>query len=80
MGAPRSYYRQKYPVIYAYGPKQAFLSTDEAIGATVEDRIRSVWPFLVHRVIQFQAGLNATPLALICSERSRGGGRRSRDC
>lgn len=50
--------RQRYPLLAAFGAEEIrFLGTDEARGATAEERIRSVWPFLVGSVLEFAASL-----------------------
>lgn len=50
--------RHRYPALNAYGTKHKFLSTEETIAANVEQRIRSIWPFLVRRVLSFQTTLS----------------------
>lgn len=45
--------RNRYPVLYAYGTRHEFLDVEAAKLATTEDRIRSIWPFIVNRVISF---------------------------
>jgi hypothetical protein len=46
--------RDQYPVLFAFGGGPiAPLSHAEAIAATPQDRIRSVWPFLVRSVLRF---------------------------
>ncbi len=49
--------RDRYPTFFAYGSRQSFLDTESAIAATVEDRIRSVWPFIVRRAVWFSSTL-----------------------
>lgn len=49
--------RDKYPVFDAYGGKHDFLDAGEAAGTTVEGRIRSIWPFIVRRVLAFSETL-----------------------
>lgn len=53
----RSQINEQYPCFFAFGRKHKFLSSEEASNATVEDRIRSIWPFIVHRVLAFHASL-----------------------
>lgn len=49
--------RDKYPMFFAFGAKQTFLATEEAVKSEVTERIRSIWPFLVKRVLAFHASL-----------------------
>ena len=49
--------RDRYPIFSAYGGEHEFLTTEAAIAATPEARIRSIWPFIVRRVIKFQESL-----------------------
>lgn len=49
--------REKYPFLYAYGDTHAFLAVEEAVNATTEARIRSIWPFIVKRVLAFAESL-----------------------
>lgn len=44
-------------LLYAYGPKQHFLTTEEAVLTDCENRIRSIWPFITREVFKFQARL-----------------------
>ena len=46
--------RDKYPLFYAYGEKHKFLDKEGALGATAEGRIKSVWPYIVRRVLSFE--------------------------
>lgn len=50
--------RYRYPALNAYGSKHKFLSDEEAVAASAEERIRSIWPFLVKRIMSFQATLS----------------------
>lgn len=47
----------KYPALYTYGGKHAFLTSEEAAAETREARIKSIWPFLVRRVLNFSKTL-----------------------
>lgn len=47
----------EFPMFDAYGDRPAFLSAEEAVVATTAERIRGVWPFLMRRVLDFQAKL-----------------------
>src|SRR4051812_9532283 len=49
--------RDKYPLFYAYGDKHTFLDDEAAVKATTEERIRSIWPFFVGRVLGFVESL-----------------------
>ena len=49
--------RDKYPIFSAYGSEHEFLTPEAAIAATPEARIKSIWPFIVRRVIRFQESL-----------------------
>jgi hypothetical protein len=49
--------REKYPSFFAFGETQKFLTSEEAPAATPEERIASVWPFLVSQVMAFQQTL-----------------------
>jgi hypothetical protein len=51
--------REKYPLFYAYGDTHKFLDAAEAVAATPEERIQSIWPFLVGRVRFFQGTLKS---------------------
>jgi DNA-directed RNA polymerase specialized sigma24 family protein len=53
----RDQIRDHYPCFYAFGDHHRFLSAEEAINASFEDRIRSIWPFMVRRVLAFQASM-----------------------
>lgn len=53
----RSSLRDQYPALFSYGDQHKFLTTEEAELATPEERIRSIWPFLVRRILLFQARL-----------------------
>jgi DNA-directed RNA polymerase specialized sigma24 family protein len=56
--------RQRYPLLAAYGNEPLkFLSHAEAIAAGPQDRIRSIWPFLVRLVLEFGETLNARAAA-----------------
>lgn len=45
--------KARHPLLFAYGDEQVFLTTEEAVAATREERIRSVWPFICRRVLEF---------------------------
>jgi len=49
--------REKYPLFYAYGETHKFLDAAESVAATPEERIQSIWPFIVGRVRIFQSTL-----------------------
>jgi DNA-directed RNA polymerase sigma subunit (sigma70/sigma32) len=49
--------RNKYPMLYAFGDRIEFLAIEDAMNATVDQRIQSVWPFAVERVLQFHRSL-----------------------
>lgn len=49
--------RDRFPLFYAFGESHFRLSEEEAKSAPMADRIRSVWPFLVQRVIAFEETL-----------------------
>lgn len=51
--------KQKFPIFFAFGDRHRFLDADAAVAATPEARIRSIWPFLVRRVLAFQRTLKA---------------------
>lgn len=53
----RSQINEQYPCFFAFGRKHKFLSAEEAITATFEERIQSIWPFIVRRVLAFHASL-----------------------
>jgi hypothetical protein len=56
--------REQYPVIFAFGEgKIPPLTHEQAIAATPEERIRSVWPFLVKSVLKFADTLRPRDLA-----------------
>lgn len=46
-----------YPILSAFGRRHEFLDSDAASRASTEERIRSIWPFLVRRVLAFQKSL-----------------------
>lgn len=50
--------RYRYPALNAYGSKHKFLTEEEAVSASAEERIRSIWPFLVKRILSFVATLS----------------------
>jgi len=52
-----------YPVFFAFGRYHKFLSLDEARAATPEERITSIWPFVVKQATLFIASLHARELA-----------------
>lgn len=45
--------RDRYPLFSAFGEEQEFLDPEESIGATTEERIVSIWPFLKRRASAF---------------------------
>jgi hypothetical protein len=49
--------KDKYPMFFAYGGDHTFLDTEAARSADTETRIRSIWPFIVRRVLAFQQTL-----------------------
>ncbi len=50
--------RQRYPIFSAYAGTQAFIgSADRGEGLPFEDRVKSIWPFLVRRCSSFHASL-----------------------
>lgn len=49
--------RNQFPMLRSYGDKHVFLSSEEAVPATAEERIKSVWPFIVRRVLAFNKTL-----------------------
>lgn len=51
--------RDRYPIFFAFGDVIPFLSPEECVAATVHDRIKSVWPFLVKTVVRFVDTLSA---------------------
>jgi DNA-directed RNA polymerase specialized sigma24 family protein len=51
--------RDAFPITYAFGDRHRPLTPEAAVGATPDERIRSIWPFLVRRVLNFQATLSA---------------------
>lgn len=56
--------REQYPVIFAFGEGRIPpLTHEEAIAATAEGRIKSVWPFLVKSVLKFADSLRPRDLA-----------------
>jgi hypothetical protein len=50
--------KHEYPVCYALEGAGKALDKDDAADATAADRIRSIWPFIVQRVLRFQSRLN----------------------
>ena len=50
-------FRDRYPLCHHMGRDFAPLDDDAASAATPEERIKSVWPFMVRRVSAFQATL-----------------------
>lgn len=53
-GRRRGSARERYPLLSAYGDAAVrFLGHEEAVAATRDQRIRSVWPFLVKAVLEF---------------------------
>ncbi|SIO37654.1 hypothetical protein SAMN05444166_4207 [Singulisphaera sp. GP187] len=54
--------RDRRPLFYAYGAEHEFLSTEKAASATPEERIRSIWPFLVRKVNEFAKTLKPREL------------------
>lgn len=56
--------RLRYPLLDAYGDaKVRFLDAEEAAKATREDRIRSIWPYLVRTVLDYADSLPPRALA-----------------
>lgn len=56
--------KERYPVVFAFGDGPIrFLDDEEARTATVQDRIKSVWPFLVREVLKFSETLKPRSLA-----------------
>lgn len=53
----REQIREQYPCFFAFGSKHRFLTSEEAVNSTVEDRLKSIWPFMVRRVLNFHASL-----------------------
>lgn len=51
--------RGEYPIFFAYGDSHDFLSAEEARNATADERIKSIWPLLVRRVLDFQGTLRS---------------------
>jgi DNA-directed RNA polymerase sigma subunit (sigma70/sigma32) len=51
--------RKKFPVFFAFGEHHQFLGRDEAQAVTPEARIRSIWPFILRRVVAFQRSLKS---------------------
>ena len=51
--------KKKFPALFAFGDHHQFLDDDGAVAATPEARIRSIWPFIVRRVLAFQRTLKA---------------------
>ncbi len=49
--------RERYPILFALGERHTFLTAEEASVATRDDRIRSVWPFAVKRVLKFHKSM-----------------------
>lgn len=49
--------RSRFPIFDAYGKTHEFLDEAETVAATVEGRIKSVWPFIVSRVLEFSRTL-----------------------
>lgn len=49
--------RERYPILNSYGTKHVFLTDAETANATTEERIRGIWPFIVSRVLAFDATL-----------------------
>ncbi|WP_020467617.1 sigma-70 family RNA polymerase sigma factor [Singulisphaera acidiphila] len=54
---PRETIRVQFPILYAYDGKQEFLSNEATQLATREERLRSVWPFLTRRALEFSKTL-----------------------
>lgn len=54
---------QDYPIFEMFGPEPRRLTHEEAISATVERRIESVWLFLVRKTLQFVATLRGQEVA-----------------
>ncbi len=50
--------RETFPLLAAFGTEHRFLSPEEAVLATTEERIRSVWPYIVGRARSFCESLN----------------------
>jgi hypothetical protein len=44
-------------MLYVFGERLEFLSIEQAIAATVDERIKSVWPFAVEKVLRFHKSL-----------------------
>ncbi len=56
--------KEHYPVIFAFGDGPIeFLDDEAARSASLQDRIRSVWPFLVREVLKFAETLKPRALA-----------------
>lgn len=49
--------RDRYPIFGAFLGQKNFLSIEEAAAATRDQRIESVWPFIVRRVLSFNSTL-----------------------
>lgn len=50
--------RDKYPIFYAYEGRHEFLGADDAAGKTLDERIKSVWPFIISCVRSFEKTLS----------------------
>lgn len=59
----RNRIKDQYPVFQAFGDQFEFLDVESAVNATPEDRIKSIWPFIVRRVLHFHATLKARECA-----------------
>lgn len=54
---PRETIRVQFSLLHAYDGKQEFLSNEAAQNATRDERLRSVWPFMTRRVLEFSKTL-----------------------
>lgn len=48
---------QRYPIFFAFGQDPRRLTTEEAITASPTERIGSVWPYIVKRVMKYHKSL-----------------------
>lgn len=49
--------RDRWPVLGAFGSRQTFLDNYEAVDASRDERLKSVWPFIVRRATVFHKSI-----------------------
>lgn len=49
--------KSRYPLLRVYGSRTTFLTDEEVGNASAADRIKSIWPFVVGRVLSFSSTL-----------------------